>query len=118
MPATSMVLDEVLPYLAGRGVFQEADARMEPLVDPRDGSEAGLLIESPFGRLVVTKRDEPVLSLGDVSHVRQMMIRAHARRALLYVPLQTTIANSVMLLATLSKIEIVRLAAAKDEILT
>lgn len=117
MPATSMVLDEVLPYLAGRGVCQDAESRMEPLVDPNDGREAGLLIESPFGRLVVTKRDEPVLSLGDVSHVRQMMIRARARRALLYVPLQTTIANPVMLLATLSKIEIVRLAAAKNEIL-
>ena len=117
MPATSMVFDEVLPHLADRGVCQDDESRMEPLVDPNDGREAGLLIESPFGRLVVTKWDEPVLSLGEVSHVRQMMIRARARRALLYVPLQTTIANPVMLLATLSKIEIVRLAAAKNEIL-
>jgi hypothetical protein len=88
---------------------------MEPLRDPSNGQEDGFLIESGCGRMVVTGRDEPVLSLADVSRVRQMMVRARARRGLLYVPVRTVVANPVMLLATLSKIEIVRMAAARTD---
>jgi hypothetical protein len=42
------------------------------------------------------------------------MTRAQARRALLYIPLSATVPNPVMLLATLSKVEIVRLTATES----
>jgi hypothetical protein len=112
MPVPSVILDEVLPHLASHGIHQDDEPRMEPLLDPGSGEEDGILLEAGFGRMVVVRRDEPVLSLRGVSHVRQMMVRARARRALLYVPLQTVVTNPVMLLATLSHIEIVRLAPA------
>jgi hypothetical protein len=118
MPVQSMVLDDVLPHLAHHGIHQDDEPRMERLRDPGTGEEDGLLLEAGFGRMVVVRRDEPVLSLRDVSHIRQMMVRARARRALLYVPLQAAIANPVMLLATLSHIEIVRLATAGTDIVT
>jgi hypothetical protein len=83
---------------------------MEPLLDLERGSGDGFLIESSLERVVVVGQDRPILSLADVSYVRRMMIRARARRGLLYVPVWTTIPNPVRLLATLSKIEIIRLA--------
>jgi hypothetical protein len=42
-------------------------------------------------------------------------MRAKARRALLYVPIRTLVPNDVRLLATLSKIEVVRFSAVEGE---
>jgi hypothetical protein len=108
MPATSLVLDQVLPHLAGKGLYQDEGSHIEFLLDPSNGREEGLLIESTFGRVVVVKQNEQQVSLADVGHIRHMMVRTRASRAILYIPLQAAIPNPVMLLATLSKIEIVR----------
>lgn len=111
MSTTTAAFGEVLTQVARRAVCSDDDeSRMEPLLDPDRGREDGLLIESSLERVVVLGRDGPILSLADVSYVRRMMIRARARRGLLYVPAWTTIPNPVRLLATLSKIEIIRLA--------
>jgi hypothetical protein len=102
---------EVLTQVARQAVCRDDDeSRMEPLLDLDHGWGDGFLIESSLERVVVVGRDGPILSLADVSHVRRMMIRARARRGLLYVPVWTTIPNPVRLLATLSKIKIIQLA--------
>ncbi len=111
MPTTLARFEEVLPEIARKAVCGDDEPRMEPLLDPNGGRESGLLVETSLERVVVTGWGEPTLSLADVSHVRRMMIRVHARRGILCVPLWIVIPNPVMLLATLSKIEIVRLAA-------
>lgn len=109
MPAQSLAFEDVLPRIPEKNVRHGSDSHVEVISDPSTGQEAGLLVESVFERVVIAKRDRPELSLEDISHVRQMIVRARARRGLLCVPVQATIPNPVMLLATLSRIEIIRL---------
>jgi len=105
----SLAFEEILPRIAEKSLGRDVENHVEPLIDPNDGQQAGLLVESAFERVVVTKREQLELSLDDVRCVRQMLVQARARRGLLCVPVAATIPNSVMLLATLSRIEIVRL---------
>ena len=105
----SLAFEDVLPRIAEKGVGRDFDSHVEPLIDPSNGQQAGLLVESVFERVVVVKRDQPEVSLEDVSRMRQMIVRVRARRGLLCVPVDAMIPNPVMLLATLSRIEIVRL---------
>lgn len=111
MPTMTLAFDEMLAQVARRAIPAVNAPLMEPILDPRQGCEEGLLIESPLERVVLAGRDLPTLSPADVSQVRRMMIRARARRGLLCVPVWTAIPNPVMLLATLSRIEIIRLGA-------
>ena len=111
MPAPSLVFEDVLPRITEKTAGHDSESHVEIIHDPSNGQEAGLLVESEFERVVVAKREQPQLSLDDVSRVRQMIVRARARRGLLCVPLDATIPNPVMLLATLSRIEIIRLGA-------
>lgn len=84
---------------------------MVPVMDHETGLPDGLLAETFLERVMIFSRKEEVLSLSDVGRLRRAMARVQARRALLYVPVETFISNPVMLLATLSKIRIVRLSA-------
>ncbi|MBI4401568.1 MAG: hypothetical protein HY581_08045 [Nitrospirae bacterium] len=112
MGTSGLVFDELVSQIASKAVAGVDESRTEPVIDRDNGRQDGLLVESSLERVVVFSRKQATLSLSDISHLRRMMARAQARRALLYVPLETTVSNPVMLLATLSKIEIVRLAAA------
>jgi hypothetical protein len=107
----SVVFDEVVSRMAQNVLTGIRDSRLEPILEDSSGRTEGYLVESTLERIVVVAREHDVLSLADISAVRRNMIRAQARRALLYIPITTTIPNPVMLLATLSRIEIVRLAA-------
>lgn len=110
MGASSLVFDELVSRMASKTVAGVDESRVEPIFDSEKGRQDGLLVESSLERVVVFAREQEALSLSDVSYVRRVMTRTQARRALLYVPVGTSIPNAVMLLATLSKIEIVRLA--------
>ena len=110
MGASSLVLDELMSRMASQALADVDESHLEPIFDRENGRQDGLLVESSLERVVVFAREQEALSLSDVSYVRRAMTRTQARRALLYVAAGTSIANAVMLLATLSKIEIVRLA--------
>ena len=109
MLTPSIAFDDILPGIAAGSVGHDGNSRVEPIIDPANGREMGVLVESEFERVVIARRDQPEVSLEDVSGVRQMIVRARARRGLLCVPIEAVIPNPVMLLATLSRIEIVRL---------
>ena len=110
MGASSLVFDALKSRMAGQTSADVDGSHIEPIFDQENGRQDGLLVESTLERVVVIAREQETLSLSDVSYVRRAMTRTQARRALLYVAMGTSIANAVMLLATLSKIEIVRLA--------
>ena len=114
MPASTLTFEDVLPRIAEKGVARDVDSHLELLVDPSNGQQAGLLVESTFERVVIAKHDQIELSLEHISRIRQMIVRARARRGLLYVPVDARISNPVMLLATLSRIEIVRLVGQSE----
>ena len=99
-----------------QGVFQAAShlslrdgSRVERLPDREPGGHDGLLVQSALERVAVftTRADE--LTLADVSALRRRMRDAQARRGLLCVPTNMRIPSPVMLLATLSKIEVIKL---------
>lgn len=112
MATTSLVFEELVSQLASRAVAGLEESKVEPVIDRENGQQDGFLVELPLERVILVSREQQALSLSDVSHVRRVMTRAHARRAVLYVPVETTISNPVMLLATLSKIQIVHLTEA------
>lgn len=115
MGMNALVFDEAVSRLAGQGSGWGDESRLEPIIDALSGRQRGLLLESPCERVAVFSRERRELGLNDVSDVRKLMVRAKARRSLLYVPIQTMVPNAVRLLATLSKIEIVRYSAAEGE---
>ena len=110
MAVSGLVFDELMSRIARTGMGGVDESRTEPIIDRNNGQWNGLLVETSLERVAVFCRELESLALADVSQVRHTMIHAQARRALLYVPGKTTISNPVMLLATLSKIQIVRLA--------
>lgn len=112
MGASGLVFDELVSQIARKAAVGIGESRTEPVMDQESGELEGVLIESPFERVLIFSQAQPTLSLSDLSRMRRLMVRAQARRALLYVPIATGIPKPVMLMATLSKIEIVRLAAA------
>jgi hypothetical protein len=105
MGASSFVVEELASRIAGKLVDE---SRITPIIDNQTRDCDGLLVESSLERLMVFGREQP-LSLTDIGHMRRVMARVQARRALLYVPTEMTIPNPITLLATLSKIQIVRL---------
>jgi hypothetical protein len=111
MGASSLVFDELVSRMAQKVLTGARESRLEPILEGGSGRTEGYLVESSLERVVVVAREHDVLSLADISTVRRAMMRAQARRALLYIPLTTIIPNPVMLLATLSRVEIVRLTA-------
>ncbi len=112
MGTVRLVFDEAVAQIARTAVAGVDDSRMERIVDAGTGHQDGFLVESFLERVVVFAAQRGTLSLSDVSDARRVMTRAQARRAMLCVPAEASIPNAVMLLATLSKIEIVRVSAA------
>jgi hypothetical protein len=112
---SGLVFGEAVSRLAGQGGGSGGESRLEPIIDGLSGRQRGLLLELPCERVAVFSRETPVLRLHDVSEIRKLLMRAKARRALLYVPIRTLVPNDVRLLATLSKIEIVRFSAVEGE---
>ncbi len=108
MTHPTLVLDELVSQVAKRTVEGHHDGRVEPLSNPDTGESDGMLIESLLERVVMFVRAPGSLSLADVSHVRRSMARAQARPAYVYVPNRTNVQKQIMLLATLSKIHIVK----------
>lgn len=109
MGASSLVFGELVSRMAQKAVTEIRDSRLEPIREWGSDRTEGYLVESSLERLVLVAREHDILSLADVSAVRRAMARAQARRALLYIPIATIVPTPVMLLATLSKVEIVRL---------
>lgn len=116
MGMNGLVFGEAVARLSGQGGGLGNESRLEPIIDNRSGRQRGLLLESPWERVAVFSKEAPQLTLHDVGEARKLLVRAKARRALLYVPIQTIVPNDVRLLATLSKIEIVRFSAAEGEV--
>jgi hypothetical protein len=108
MGASAFVVEELASRIASRLVEGAEESRITPVLDTGSPDCAGLLIESPLERIMVFGREHG-MSLSDVSHMRRVMAKVQARRALLYVPTDAAIPNPIALLATLSKIQIVRL---------
>ncbi len=102
------VLDEVVAKVFTRSAEEADQARMEPLVNPESGQPDGMVLRTLLERVAIFVRAQDTLSLADVSSMRRALARAQARRGYLYVLSHTVIQKPVMLLATLSKIRIVR----------
>jgi hypothetical protein len=80
--------------------------QFEPIID--DGIYHGMLVRSPLERVALFSWRRINLTLSDITRLRQALTRFQARRAVLYVSADIQIPSSFMLLATLSKIAIVR----------
>lgn len=102
------VLDEVVANVFNRSAEEAGQARVEPLVNPETGEQEGMVLHTLLERIAVFVRARETVSLADISAMRRALARARARRGCLYVLSQTVIQQPVMLLATLSKIRIVR----------
>lgn len=93
-------------HAATSGLVEAESVRFEPIIE--DGIYHGMLVRSPLERVALfswTRRD---FTLFDLTCLRRALTRFQARRAVLYVPADLLIPSSFMLLATLSKIAIVR----------
>lgn len=108
MAHSAPVLEEVVAQMTTRRLDAGEGARVEPLINPETGQPDGMLLESFLERVALFFRAQDSLSLADISQLRRAMARGQARRAYLYVLTNTYIQNPVMLLATLSKIRIIR----------
>lgn len=102
------VLDEIVAKVFSRSVEEADEARMEPMVNPESGRPEGMVLHTLLERVAIFVRAQDTLSLADISAMRRALARVQARRGYLYVLSQTVIQEPVMLLATLSKIRIVR----------
>jgi hypothetical protein len=111
MTQSSAVVDEVVTRVSNQAVTQDERARLEPITNPESGEPEGMVIHSALERVAVFVRAQKVLSLADVSALRRALTRVQARRGYLYVLSDTAIQKPVMLLATLSKIRVVRVEA-------
>lgn len=80
--------------------------QFEPIIE--DGIHHGMLVQSALERVALFHWRRLNLTLSDISRLRQALTRFHARRAVLYVSADLQIPSSFTLLATLSKIAIVR----------
>jgi hypothetical protein len=112
MSSRGLVLNEAVAKVADQAVAKAGESTLLPIFDQRSGEPEGVLVASSLERIVVCGREQAILSLGDVKAVQRTMVRVQAQRAVLYASAGTIVPNHVLLLATLSKIDIVRLAPA------
>ena len=80
--------------------------QFEPIIE--DGIYHGMLVQSPLERVALFNWKRINLTLSDITRLRRALTRFKARRAVLYVSADIQIPSSFTLLATLSKIAIVR----------
>ncbi|MEW6246731.1 MAG: hypothetical protein AB1555_08485 [Nitrospirota bacterium] len=109
MATSAPVVDEQLERISSEIAAKLDGGQTGALLDPDTGKREGILVSSFLENIAVFGHTGDALSLADVRHLHRTAVQAHARRALLCVPASTMIPNSVLLLATLSKIRIVRL---------
>lgn len=114
MSSRGLVLNEYVSKVAYQAVAKAGESTLLPIIDQQNGEPEGILVASSLERIVVCGREQAALSLVDVKAVQRTMVRVRARRAVVYVPAETMIPNPVMLLATLSKIDIVRMVPASS----
>ena len=112
MSSRGLVLNEYVSNVAYQAVAKAGESTLLPIIDQKSGEPEGVLVASSLERIVVCGREQATLSLVDIKTVQGTMARVQARRAVLYVPAEMMIPNPVMLLATLSKIDIIRMAPA------
>lgn len=112
MSSRGLVVNEYVSKVAYQAVAKAGESTLLPIIDQRNGEPEGVLVASSLERIVVCGREQAALSLEDVGTVRRTMARVQARRAVLYVPAEMVIPNPVMLMAALSKIDIVRMVPA------
>ena len=113
MDGSALLFNELMPHVVTKAVGMGEEARVHPIMDRERGRHDGVLVESALERVAVFTRAHRELALSDISDLRRLMRQAQVRRALLCVPLQMIISNPVMLLATLSKIEIKQVNASE-----
>lgn len=91
----------------GPSIPTEPDTvQFEPII--ADGIYHGMLVRSSLERVALFYWRRLNLALSDITRLRQALTRFQARRAVLYVSADIQIPSSLTLLATLSKIAIVR----------
>ena len=96
-----------LPQTADKMVIGRSELQLEPIAD--QGQAEGLIVESPLERVAVFTHHHPELTVSEISRMRRMLIRSRARRAVLFIRRNLAVDSSVCLLASLSKIEIIRI---------
>lgn len=116
MAHTTFALDDLVSNVVSATGARGDRARVVPLIDPATSQREGVVLESVLERVAVFQRVQDSLSLADISHMRRAMARAQVPRAYLYIPLTAEIQKPVQLLATLSKIRIVRVEAPELEL--
>src|SRR5918996_3006009 len=114
MNATTALLQELLPRTASKTMAGADELHVEPIFG--GGHPDGLLVELPLERVAVFTWRHDRLSLSQVGRLRRATAHALARRAIVYVRQDAGISSAAILLATLSKIEIVRLAAGSRDL--
>ena len=87
-------------------LIETETVQFEPIIE--GGAYHGMLVRSALERVALFSWKRMILTLSDISHLRQAVTRFRARRAVLYVSSDLHIPTSIILLATLSKIAIVR----------
>lgn len=110
MATSTLVSGELRSRLISKAANGAQEAHTERIVDETGHRTDGILISSLQERVAVFAHQSQNLALSDISRFRRLMARSQARRAILYVPPECAILQPVLLLATLSKIEIVRVA--------
>ncbi len=106
MATSGLVSGESRSRMLSMATVGLQEAHTEPILDQETHQTDGILVSSLRERVAVFAHQFEALALSDISRFRRLMAKAQARRALLYVPRDCTIPQPVMLLATLSKIEI------------
>jgi hypothetical protein len=106
----SSVLDDTVLHLEGQVFNSATQSQLDPILDEEGKRGEAVLVESLLERVIIAALKHDTLVLSDINAMRRAMVRAQACRAVLSVPPHATISNPVMLLATLSKIQIQRRA--------
>jgi hypothetical protein len=105
MSVRTFLADESERAAASRPIQAEM-VQFEPIIE--GGIYHGMLVQSALERVALFSWKRMILTLTDISHFRQALTRFQAQRAVLYVSADLHIPSSFILLATLSKIAIVR----------
>jgi hypothetical protein len=114
MGSRGLVVNEYVSKVAYQAVARAGESTLLPIFDQRNGEPEGVLVASSLERIVVCGREQAALSMNDIRTVQRTMARVQARRAVIYVPAEMTIPNPVLLLATLSQIDVIRMAPASS----
>lgn len=93
-------------HTATSDLIEAETVRFEPIIE--DGIYHGMLVQSPLERVALFNWKRIDFTLTDITCLRKVLTRFQARRAVLYVSSDLHIPSSFILLATLSKIAIVR----------